>query len=272
MLHQLKQIHPIKRNVAWWQGGQKRYYKIAYYPAIVVSFTKALLGKPKTIHYLGQTMLYDNKATPLSLMYYPHEVKQKILNNADEPPLTVLDIGGNIGQFAITLHNLIPKARIDSFEPNPISYKILSQNTDGLDAIRIYNMGVGPQKKQTLYYTAGKSATGSMLEKNSITAGETSKPIGVDIKMTDNIYRITKRNTYDLIKIDVEGYEFNVITALKGIKTKYLFIEMSGNSRQKDASSSKVLSEIADKFGDYEIISISSADKDSQNFDLLLKF
>ncbi len=267
----LRQIHPVKRNVCWWQGKHSASHKLSYYPAFLSSYLKFAYSQKKEIHYLGSKLTYDNIVAPLTLMYYPHEVSEKILSNITTPIKSLLDIGGNIGQFSITFNHLSPHTSIDIFEPNPVSFKMLKTNIADKKKIKIYNYGIGPHKKQTLHFSPNQTSIASILANNSHTT--TTKNLSkVAIQTVNNIHNYTKRHTYDLIKIDVEGYEYNVIKNLKGIRTRYLFLEMSGYNRDSDMSSSKVLHAIQSVFGPFNVINISSANVQSENFDVLLKF
>lgn len=271
MIGHFLQLRLVYRNVIWWRGGQSLKNKLGYYFAIIATYARYIFSHELRIKYLGADLYYDNPVAPLTLMYYPHEISKKILSNIDGSVTRVLDIGGNIGQFSLTFSNLCPDVKIDSFEPNRYCYEIFKLNAKVNKNIRIYNYGIGPRGNRTLHYSPTQSSIGSLLEDNSKT--EITKNLQkTTIKTIDTVPTVTKRKTYDLIKIDVEGYEYNVIKNLKGVKTRYLFIEMSGYGRTKDATSSKVLSAIQSTFGAYEIMNISEANVKSVNFDILVKF
>ncbi len=62
----------------------------------------------------------------------------------DAPPATVLDIGGNLGQFSVTMkHVLGPDAQIDIFEPNGKVFPLLEDNIANLENVRAFNYGLG---------------------------------------------------------------------------------------------------------------------------------
>ena len=209
---------------------------------------------------------------PISLQAYPHEIKHKILENTGSPIKKILDIGGNIGQFAITANHFLPEAEIFVFEPNQSAYDLLEKNTKDINGINIFKYGIGKPSKQDLYFLKDCSATGSLIKENSQInkMGNEDQPEKVTIELTNDIKKVTGHNHFDLVKIDVEGYEYEVIKELKNIKSKYLFIEISGN-RGKSFFHSDILVAIKENWGDFDINYQGSFTKDSSTFDLLLQ-
>jgi len=61
------------------------------------------------------------------------------------PPDVVVDIGGNIGVFALFARELWPETRIVSIEPYPETYGFLAENTAGKN-IDLYNVALGDGK------------------------------------------------------------------------------------------------------------------------------
>jgi len=78
-----------------------------------------------------------------------------------------LDIGGNIGQFSVTIAKLTAVKVIDVFEPNPYAYELLKPNTAQIKKISIHNIGIGPDAQHRLHFVEGRSAIGSLLRENA---------------------------------------------------------------------------------------------------------
>lgn len=115
-----------------------------------------------------------------------------------------IDVGANIGNHTIFFSDFFYK--VLSFEPNPITYKLLSINTFFLQNVEIHNIGLSDTKKEV----------NLSVVKGNIGASSAS----VDYKSGVN-HRI-KLNRLDdwakniignisLIKIDVEGMEHQVL-------------------------------------------------------------
>lgn len=218
--------------------------------------------------YLGRKFVFDNIATPLNLQSYPYEVSREIIENTDKNIKTILDIGGNIGQLAVTLQFFLPKSKIDVFEPNPEIFELLKINCG--KKIRTFPYGVGKKGKEKLFFEPNRTATGSLYKENS---SDNEKSIReVNISITNRVAEVTGRNMYDLVAIDVEGYEFEVVKNIKDIETRYLYIEVSTHQRAKNYFHSGLFSEIKKQFGEFDICyQASLKDKDILT-SYLLKF
>ena len=267
----VKQLHLIQRNTKWWNTPLTTQEKLTYYGFITSSIVRAASTKQKRIRYLGNVLHYDNIATPLSLQAYPYEINKSILSNAHGINFRrILDIGGNIGQFSLTLsHALRDKPVIDVLEPNAEIFHLLRKNTAHKRNIRIHNYGVGKPNIKHMYFTPGKSATGSLFKANTTIASSAKK---TKIALINDISKLTGCAKYDLTKIDVEGYEYSLLESIKPFKTKLLFLEVSGQGRYKNFAHSSLFNLIEKKFGKYDIIHLSGSHAKADNFDAMLKF
>jgi FkbM family methyltransferase len=265
--HYVKNLKLVERNREWWASSHVGVgVKAAYYWYIATSY---LLGAKK-VRYLGANLWYDNPAMPLNMQNYPYEISRKILKNMDRSPRTVLDIGANIGQFSLTMsYALRGKVKIDSFEPNPFVCELLRRNVEKNTTIRVYEYGVGSKSEsQQIYYNPRRTAIGSLIKQNA-GAGATASAM---VHITSNVRRLTRRANYDLVKVDVEGYEFDAIKGLKDIRTKYLFIEISGIGRIKNYKHSEILCLIRKIWGEFDVCYVGAYKSGDPTFDLLLKF
>lgn len=266
--HYIKNLKLVERNSEWLRAdGISNSDKAAYYGHIVTSYMKG----DRSVKYLGNRFYFDNIATPLNLQNYPYEISKKILSNMDKSPRSVLDIGGNIGQFSITMNRVLNgKAVIDVFEPNQHAMEILKKNIKKLSKIRTYQYGLGEKTyKKFLYFDPLRSGIGSVIKDN---AGATDSLLKQEIDITNDVASLTKRSHYDLVKIDVEGYEFHAIKGLKNIIMDYLFIELSGQGRTKDYSHSDMLEAIRKQWGGFDIYYCGGLNKVIDTFDILIKF
>ena len=228
-----------------------------------------IFGK-KELNYLGQKLTYDNPSTIFTLQLYPYEIGTKISANINEDIKSILDIGGNIGQFSISAAKVLSSTtRIDSFEPNPEVYKYLEKNTRGIENINTYNYAIGSGKKLKLFYVPNKSAKGSIIRENATNEDEEVKEI--EIQVIQNVNKVTQHSNYDLLKIDVEGYEYEALKNLEGVNFKYAFIEVSGPKREKNYFFSELANTIRKKWGDFDILYQSQVDANSEAYDILLK-
>ncbi len=119
---------------------------------------------------------------------------------------TIIDIGANIGLFSTQAYQLWPQAKLISVEPNPESYKLLTQNLQ-LNQIQsqTYQSAVTKSanpKQIKLYYNQNPAmvsqitGSGKSFTANTITLEQLTKNI----------------QTPALLKIDIEGGEYDLFT------------------------------------------------------------
>ncbi len=246
--------------------------KITLSFSIPFSLITGLIFRRKVIPYFGHWFYYDDITLPITLITYPDEVASHVLSQIDPnfKVKTVLDIGGNIGQFAVTTAALSDAQTIDVFEPNPEIFNLLEKNSEMYPEIKRYKYGVGKPGTFAFFFRKNKSATGSIIKGNSDKKiDEGIEEISIDV--IDNIKNHTKRNSYDLVKIDVEGSELEVLKNMQGIKIKYLYIEISAD-RDKPYSTSEIYSLIGQQFGKFEVVYQDRLEKGTPCFNVLLYF
>lgn len=151
----------------------------------------------------------------------------------------VFDIGANIGLFSLFFAKSVhPNGQIFSFEPNPIVYKELLRNlaVNNFSNIRTFQLAVGSSNyKDKLVFPLSNKGTGT-LNKNiqaDITSRNSLDIVTAEIEVVslDNFIFNEELSLPDFIKIDVEGFEFDVLNGMKNIlrnKKPELYIEIHG--------------------------------------------
>jgi len=238
----------------------KKYYSIVF--------------RLDNIKYLNNLFFYDNRFVPALLQLYPEEINEIDRAIKLKNIHTVLDIGANIGQWAYTLKNFFPQVRVYSFEPNKDIFDILKKNSSYFSKWDIHNYALGDRdSKRILYYSTEASAEGGFfkenLYQNYIRKNIREIPVNM-IRLNEN--RLKELNIYqkiDLVKIDVEGFETEVLRSLKDIDFKYLYIEISlrrkGNSTIDDIR--KIIKEVYKK--EAELIYYNIPDRKSLNANVI---
>ncbi len=130
------------------------------------------------------------------------EVLSKLISSKDH----VVDIGANIGNHTIAFSKI--SKRVYSFEAHPKTFKILKFNTNEYKNIKIFNLGIS-NRKGFLFFRNTKSTNigGKKLSK--------SGSIKSQINTLDNIIKLDKK--IKLIKIDIEGHEYEALIGMKKI-------------------------------------------------------
>ncbi|MDH4057667.1 MAG: FkbM family methyltransferase [Cyclobacteriaceae bacterium] len=177
---------------------------------------------------------------------------------------TVLDVGANIGWTVLGLSSIAKKGHVFGFEPDPYNYERCAENVglNKFNNITIFPVGLG-NKNTTLNL---EIRTPSNRGGNRITDnGQITRP--VNIVRLDDFPPIQDLSKVDLIKIDVEGYELNVLRGGERLLKKFkplLFIELDDNNLKDQGDSARSLVEFLSTMG-YRIENAATNEKLESN-------
>ena len=124
---------------------------------------------------------------------------------------TFVDVGGHIGRFT----TLMAKKGWDviTFEPLPTNYNALQNNlkiNNVSDNAQVYNAGLGDETiEKTMFFNKKELGEASVAEQ----VGGSSESI--KIMKFDDVYSNLKFKDLCIAKVDVEGFEENVISGMK---------------------------------------------------------
>lgn len=118
---------------------------------------------------------------------------------------SILDIGANMGVFALYAADRAPLAEIHCFEPSSENFVILQKNVFNNDVrAKLYSLAVAP--------TCGigyLSLAGGAQEYSLSSAGPWTEQVEcVDLK---RLFELTAVENFDFVKIDIEGAEREII-------------------------------------------------------------
>jgi FkbM family methyltransferase len=137
---------------------------------------------------------------------------------------TIFDVGGNFGQTALRFATAFTDAAIFTFEPVPSSFTRLCDSTKHNARIKPYNVAVGGAEGIAKLSMASDAGRNSLLASKA-----TISSIDVQVTTLDAFAAANHIGTADLLKIDVEGYELNVLqgagTLLGKQNIRYVYAE-----------------------------------------------
>ncbi len=177
--------------------------------------------------------------------------KKFIRSIKDEINLS-LDIGANVGNYTKLILQET-NSKVISFEPLPDAYRELENlKKDFSERLEIFNIAISNEnKKQDLHFSNEKSEKASLmkhLEKLSFVGKANKNKISVEVKKLDDLKNIFKNQTIDFMKIDTEGYEFEVLDGakylLKEHQPKFIQIEFNWHQLLKGQTLYKISSMI----------------------------
>lgn len=123
---------------------------------------------------------------------------------------TVIDLGGNVGLFALRAAGM--SERVLSFEPMPENFERLKTNTGGLASVETHNRAVGATDGTlTLYAAATARGTGRFSAQPQKEIHDAGAKFDVECVSLDTLFARHAIGTCDLLKIDIEGSEYDVL-------------------------------------------------------------
>jgi FkbM family methyltransferase len=138
------------------------------------------------------------------------------------PGHVILDIGANIGYltrfFARCTHD---SGRIIAFEPNPLIFLLLQRNLKKFRSVSLYNVGLSASNGDAELFLAGSDhSVASLTREYPVThvfyqdSGKLES-VAVKLAVGDEVLRRIGVGKIDVLKIDVEGWELNVLAGLE---------------------------------------------------------
>lgn len=129
---------------------------------------------------------------------------------------SIIDIGANVGQFGKKIRQYFPTAHLYSFEPIPFVCEELKLNFKDDPNFTAINVGVGDSDGKTKFHMNLFSDSSSMLEiaelhTKNFPYTKDEIEIEVEVKKLDNCFKVDELKKPYLVKIDVQGFEEQVI-------------------------------------------------------------
>jgi FkbM family methyltransferase len=133
----------------------------------------------------------------------------------------IFDCGSNFGFYSLYLASLNENNQVIAFEASPKTYQELKKNIEENEFknIQCHNLALTNNDNQTLtFFESSNDWESSLIESNF---NDKTKTIISSAKLDSFEDRIEKKNQHIIIKLDVEGYEMQVLDGAKKIIEKY---------------------------------------------------
>ena len=181
--------------------------------------------------------------------FYKKKIISFFKKNLEHKLTTLIDVGAHKGETILDFLNYFEFINIYSFEASNKTFNDLKLRLKKIKKrfnstnIEIFNFGVGNSNKKNIFYEQldSNSSTFNIIDKDSSYFKRKNKILSFFFLNNDNIVNKTevlqiklgefiKRkniNSIDILKIDTEGYEFEVIKGLEQEikKIKFIYFE-----------------------------------------------
>ncbi|BBD57366.1 methyltransferase FkbM [Nostoc sp. HK-01] len=192
----------------------------------------------KTLSNIGNTIL-ASELMPLTRIVpqgisYPYDIKRIAKNRKIK---TIFDVGANIGQTSRFLNWHFPQAEIFAFEPINETFKTLQKNTHYLNKIQCFHSALGSHESEKLIYIREDSELNTLIEPSELPSNF-KKTETVKITTIDTIAKKRQLTSIDILKMDVQGYELEVIYGaefyVKNNLINFIYAEIDFDEHNKE--------------------------------------
>lgn len=160
---------------------------------------------------LSKDLMTRGKREIMTTNYLLHS---NILKSGD----VVLDIGGNIGYYALPEARLVGKeGKVYAVEPVTANFELLRRNIDlnGFKNVHAFQLALGDSEKRIPLYVRSKKNLSSITQLPEDASGGVERTEDVEMTTVDSFAKKTIGGYPDFIRMDVEGYEFAILSAME---------------------------------------------------------
>ncbi len=172
--------------------------------------------------------VFLNLQKPYKILYFTYKKitdRSEInwINNYLKEGMTAVDIGANIGSYALILSKKVGNSgRVIAFEPDENNFKFLKKNVKNNKNIFIYKLAVGNKNSSIkLYISKNWNVDHHTYKDSEDRIEKTIKSITLD-----NFLKKDKK--IDFIKIDIQGFDYFAIKGAKEIIKRQKHIAIVG--------------------------------------------
>jgi len=220
-----KKVLPLLTDLANYHRATHARQQATLSPKEEISRLQSLSKfSPGSTNLLGQETYFCD--APTFLWGYKEIFDDKIYHfEPGRSAPRIIDCGANIGLAVLYWKQQFPNAEIFAFEPDPIANDALSRNiqSHSLKSVKIIRKGVWKNEGEVNFCSEGSTA-GRLEEVNEISSEDRDSNT-ITVPVTRLRDYLTEQ--VDLLKIDIEGAEFEVLKDCSDLlyKVKNIFLE-----------------------------------------------
>ena len=195
-----------------------------YYRYLTTILMKLIGRKYVTRKVLNFSMILDLEdkgiSTELNVRGSREEQLYTILKEIIKPGNHVLDLGANIGYYPLIAMSLVGQSgKVYALEPSPYNFSLLNRNVmfnNATNVIETFQFGGGAKPGKAKFYLSERSNQNTMIKELFRFGGQQDYLIdSLEVDIIDMSSFMMDKPPIDLIRMDIEGYEVEVLAGLK---------------------------------------------------------
>jgi FkbM family methyltransferase len=149
-------------------------------------------------------------------------------------PKSVIDVGANVGQFAVAALRLLRPSRLHAFEPLPDALSALQRHLAAQPGVTIHPVALGASPGESPLHVNAHSHSSSLLplaeaHRTAFPSAREVGQVGVRVRTLDQELSSADLPTPILLKLDAQGYERWVLDGAPATlgRTQWVILELS---------------------------------------------
>lgn len=194
------------------------------FPDIASKITSVSLKDSNSERNL-EVFIPENEKFRLLNIFQNHEYR--ILNKlpAAEPKV-IVDVGANIGSYAIYAYLTQPNSRIYCFEPAPSTFRLLEKNTASLPSVERFEFGLSDHDAEPVLPINPLNTGENSLKSTRISHRGTR----IRIRKASEVMSELGLESIDILKVDTEGCETEILASLSPLLGQIKFVLLEYHS------------------------------------------
>ncbi len=180
------------------------------------------LGFRFTAMVANRTIAYDPRLSAVGQrFYFEGSFEQTQLDTIRQYVKTdgiVFDIGANIGTHTVFFSDIARSGSVFAFEPARAPYHLLLRNIDGIPNVIPVNLALSNASAEMDFYECDDNALSGLKDTLRSKIRTRSKTL---VTTGDTFFELFSLPRLDFVKIDVEGFERDVIAGMKKTLRKF---------------------------------------------------
>jgi FkbM family methyltransferase len=130
---------------------------------------------------------------------------------------TIYDIGANVGTWSLLARAVIPEAEVHAFEPLEVCRADFLRNTEAVGGVRLHQVALASCDGSATMHVGVVADVSSLLPPTQRVSGGKQTKCILQTRSLDSYIAEHGLPNADLLKLDVQGYELEVLEGARGM-------------------------------------------------------